>query len=357
MKNHSHSKYDAVCNSNTPDIVSFEDEKSISDDLGGGARPRLDWVDALRALAMLLVIYGHRVSDWIGYFVFTSPIKIPLFFAITGYIFSGGSGDTKLFFRKLFRTIIVPWLVLAIVPYLVATPIKGLPFLWRHVRDILVGADYWYMPCCITAEIFWFFILKSCKKTWQVAVSSLVLFTSGLAIYSHQILSVFMINRAMTVQVFLFIGWLLKKYEEHIMEKFGKVWALVVGGCIYLGLGILSLTLYPGEVIDVHLCEYYNHFICQLMIWIGIYSLFILASKYIRNYPKCLLLIGQNSLVIYMLHSFATRVWVKVFSVLHLPVNRLTNMLLTAGVCAICLLISILINRFLPELMGKKRKS
>lgn len=44
---------------------------------------RKDWIDALHALAMILVIYGHRVPEWSEYFVFTSPIKIPLFFAIT----------------------------------------------------------------------------------------------------------------------------------------------------------------------------------------------------------------------------------------------------------------------------------
>lgn len=41
---------------------------------------RKNWIDALRGLAMLFVLYGHLVHGWNEYFVFTSAIKIPLFF-------------------------------------------------------------------------------------------------------------------------------------------------------------------------------------------------------------------------------------------------------------------------------------
>lgn len=322
-----------------------------------GEKKRKDWVDALRALAMILVIYGHRVPNWSEYFVFTSPIKIPLFFAITGYVFNRADGDVITFLKKLLRTIVIPWLVLAIVPYLVATPIKGFSFLLSHVKAIILGNEYWYMPCCIAAEIIWFFILKSFKKSWQVAVSAVVLFVAGIILYNHQILSAFMVNRALAVQLFLLIGWLFRKYEGSIVERIGKAWILGVGGAIYIALGILSLVLYPGQVMDVHLNEYYNHAICQLMIWIGIGTLFVLAAVVIKKYPKWWVLIGQNTLVIYLFHSFAVRVGVKVFSIVHLPVNRLSNVLLTAVVTAACLSISLLINRFLPELMGKKRRT
>lgn len=319
-------------------------------------KKRKDWVDALRALAMILVIYGHRVPGWSEYFVFTSPIKIPLFFAITGYVFNRADGDVVTFLKKLLRTIVIPWLALTIVPYLAATPIKDFSFLRNHVKSILLGNEYWYMPCCIVAEIIWFFVLKTIRKTWQVIVSVVVLYIVGIVFHNHQILSAFMINRAMAVQLFFLIGWLFRKYEVTIIERLGKAWALGVGGGIYIALGILSLVLYPGQVMDVHLNEYYSHVICQLMIWIGIGTLFALAAV-IKKYPKWWVMIGQNTLVIYLFHSFAVRAGVKAFNVIHLPVNRMTNILLTAIATAVCLSISLLINRFLPELMGKKRRT
>ena len=51
-------------------------------------RSRKEYIDVLRALAMFFVILGHQVRGDTKYFVFTSPIKIPLFFFITGYVFN-----------------------------------------------------------------------------------------------------------------------------------------------------------------------------------------------------------------------------------------------------------------------------
>ena len=165
-----------------------------------------------------------------------------------------------------------------------------------------------------------------------------------------------MINRAMTVQVFLLIGWLFRKYGELIKEQAGKTWLLFGGSAVYIALGVLSVIIYPGEVLDVHLNKYYNYVFCQLMIWIGIGILFVFASKHIQKYPKWWVLIGQNTLVIYLLHSFVVKAGIKAFSLLHLPVNRMTNILLTVIVISVCLRISLLIKKFIPVLMGKKRK-
>lgn len=51
-------------------------------------KKRLDWIDALRALAIFLVILGHCAPNCYTYFLFTSPLKMPLFFVITGFVFN-----------------------------------------------------------------------------------------------------------------------------------------------------------------------------------------------------------------------------------------------------------------------------
>ena len=57
------------------------------------AEQRKDWIDVLRAIAVLFVIYGHMGRGMWLYYVSTSPIKIPLFFAISGYLFNERDGD------------------------------------------------------------------------------------------------------------------------------------------------------------------------------------------------------------------------------------------------------------------------
>ena len=318
---------------------------------------RKEWVDALRALAIVLVVYGHRVPEWNGYFVFSSPIKIPLFFAITGYVMKGGDSiDIKVFFQKLFRTLVIPWLVLSIVPYLISIPIKGISYFEEHFLNILSGKEYWYMPCCIFAEIIWFFILKSIKKTWQIVIIAYLFFALGVFLSRYDNLSILMINRALAVQIYLLIGWVYRKYESKILNYNKKIYLISLGICVYLGLGILSRAMYPGEKINIHHTEYYNHVLCQSMIWIGVIILFVGAGHYVPKFPKIWTMIGQNTLVIYLYHYWIVKIAIKIFNRVNMPINRVTNIFLTAFVCITCLLISISINRILPELMGKSRK-
>ena len=320
-------------------------------------KERKEWVDVLRSIAMILVVYGHRTPGWTEYFVFTSPIKIPLFFAVTGYVFNGTKGDFSTFFRKLWRTVIVPWLVITCLPYLLASPIKGIDFLKENLIDVLTGVNYWYMPCCIAAEILWFWILKLVKPMWKIGLLTAVMFALGIILNAHGILSVFMINRALTVQVFLYIGYLLRVYETEIVNKLNRKFVLAGAIAIYFAFGVLTMKLYPGQCLDVHMCRYYNILICGIMIWIGIYVLAVLISKRISKYPRLLVLIGQHTLVIYLLHKYLVIVYEKGLSIFHITNNRLTNVFLTLIVCLTGAMISLAINRFVPELMGKKRNS
>ena len=228
----------------------------------GRIKTRKEWVDLLRAIAMILVVYGHRVADWTEYFVFTSPIKIPLFFAITGYVFNGANGNFKAFINKLCRSLVIPWLVIAGLPYIIATPIKGLSFLESKAIALLTGENYWYMPCCILAEIIWFFVLKKTKSLWSTGVTAVILFVIGKMLYEFDMFSVFMINRALSVQFFLFMGRLYYVYEKKVVRSFVDMVPLIGGGIIYILFGILFTFLYPGQNMDVHLYVYHNVFIC-----------------------------------------------------------------------------------------------
>ena len=67
---------------------------------------RKEWIDGLRALAMLIVMTWHISnginSQWL-FSLITAPIMIPLFFSITGYVFNDCEGNQKLFYTKLFK--------------------------------------------------------------------------------------------------------------------------------------------------------------------------------------------------------------------------------------------------------------
>ena len=77
---------------------------------------RLGWVDALRAFALVLVAWGHiRSKQNTDFFLLTSLVKIPLFFAITGFVFNDRNLQWRSLLKKAIFRIVIPWFVCSLV--------------------------------------------------------------------------------------------------------------------------------------------------------------------------------------------------------------------------------------------------
>ena len=321
-------------------------------------KKRKEWVDALRALAIFFVIYGHLVKGWTAYYVFTSPIKICLFFAISGYVFKYDRVKEGEFYYSLFRKLIIPWLVFSLLPYAIAIPIKGVSFFYARFVTVITGkSTLWYMPCCIIAEIIWHYLNRFIKKEGVLIIASLVFFALGLFLGKCGLLDLLMINRAMAVQAFLVIGSVYKKHEEYLLEKLGKPQYVCLGFFVYVILGIITMVFYPGQNLDVHTNKYYNFTICGLMILIGIVVIFIIFEKYIKKYPPIVTLVGQNTLVIYICNNLVISVIRFVSKRTGLPYDGIFPGLITAVIaCVACTVLSLLTKKLMPEIFGIKRR-
>lgn len=317
---------------------------------------RKGWVDALRGLAILLVIYGHNIRDMHEFFVFTSPFKMPLFFAITGYVFVlSEKSSVNSFFSQLFRKIFIPWMILGLLPELIRIPSCGVSNVFDTFLKLLSGEYLWFMPCFFIGEIIWYFTLRLCKKTVYIATTTFVLFAIGLVLHHCGILNYAMFNRALAVQPFFLIGYIFRNNESYFTKiKWG--W-LIAGIVLYVGLSFLSMFLFPGESIDVHLNQYYNLPYCLLLIFLSCFLLFTIASKSGFNSPV-MSFIGQNTLVLYIWHPYLIMVLIKVLSLigLDIPYNWWTALVKVAWSCVLGGACAILLNRFLPVAVGKTKK-
>ena len=320
---------------------------------------RKEWVDLIRALAMFFVIFGHIIGWVPAYFVYTSPIKIPLFFVITGYVFNYERKSTVDFLKNLFFKLIIPWLVLSIPFTFLKLSTGNLSDVLKEIKYILTGVTIWYMPCCIVAEIIWFFINKYGKSKFQIIFSALVIF--GLGIYTGymDVLNVAMINRAMVVQFFILLGYLYK-VEEKKIDNIGWVFIIALVS-IYIAMGIISLIIWPNTCLDVHVNRYYNYPFCFAMITLGCFLVFIIFQKLFTenniSLPHILIFLGQNTLVYYLLHNQNLRLITFVFQKMNLQMSSwmliIIELVLTYLLCGIE---AAAINRFIPQILGRKSK-
>lgn len=316
------------------------------------------WLDELRGIAMILVIFGHFCPEWSEYFVFTSPIKIPLFFAITGYCFNFRDGDALSWIRNILRKLVFPWLILSLVWFKVFVAlIKGdVTACMNYVVAFISGKTLWYMPCCIVAEVLHFAVLKvSQNRTKFEVLYSAVLAVVGFGLSSFGIGDFMLINTAMIVQIYVEIGTLLKQWIQKARGANNVSKESVILMAVYIILGCISMMCYPGKAMDVHTNAYHNIALLLCMVIIGVSALFLSFSRSsVRN--RILSFIGQNTLVFYMLNPYA----VKILNIISrkagviVPKNLLGFLVETACVCLICATFSILINKGCPWILGKK---
>ncbi len=80
---------------------------------------RIDWIDTLRGLAMYFVVWGHCQKNYNFIRKYIYHFHMPIFFFISGLTF--GDSDKipfKVFAKKKFKSLVIPYFVMNIVCYI-----------------------------------------------------------------------------------------------------------------------------------------------------------------------------------------------------------------------------------------------
>jgi peptidoglycan/LPS O-acetylase OafA/YrhL len=232
-------------------------------------------------------------------------------------------------------------------------PFKGIDDVFLTFLDMLSGKELWFFPCFIIGEIIHFFVRKNCRSILGIAITSTIFCLVGLFAHKHGVLNYAMINRAFTVQPFFLIGYFFRVYESDFIKL---RWELIAGLLIvYIVLCCLSMVLFPGKTLDVHLNQYYNIPYCFLQVFLGCFILFTAASK-AEIKSSFMSFIGQNTLVLYIWHAYAIAILIKVISFAGwtMPFNWWMALIMVLWSCLVCGICAIFLNRYLPFFVGKK---
>jgi len=166
-----------------------------------------------------------------------------------------------------------------------------------------------------------------------------------------------MINRGMAILWLLVLGLLIRKYEPYLVTYIRKYMILL--SVLFLVMGSVFMYLYPGEFYDVKWNRYYFIPLTWGMIILGILIAFSMFSN-VKHIPKWIVLVGQNTLAIYMLHGYVLFAFRKLLAISGFNSNilfPLVAVLGTCSACVCCLAFSLLANIYLPEIVGRKRKT
>ena len=99
------------------------------------SRKRIEWIDCVRAVSMMLIIVGHTYTAGFWQHLIYA-INVPIFFVLSGYL-----TRRKTIVRTAkagIRTLLVPYGVTALIIFLLS-----LISLHRHVPG-MITTDHWY---------------------------------------------------------------------------------------------------------------------------------------------------------------------------------------------------------------------
>lgn len=330
------------------------------------AKTRLTYIDIARGIAILLVVIGHMNQFYRNNLDISNPqmlsfiytLHIPLFFIISGMLFSEKSfkdvSFTKFLIKKI-KTLIVPYLFLDITGGLFNVFVYSDVTL-VNIKNVVVntltlhcnvGAN-WFISALFIGEIILYFFMKFYMPIYKYIAWIPFLLINVFYPFSHWInIAV----RGVIAFTFILLGYYLKEFFK---SDLNKRWYMIL-----ISLVITYMVSKFNGQIDVWGSTIGNPFLCVLGGLAGSYAV-IGISKLISS--KLLVFIGQNTMTMMGTHMILIFfIWPLLSKSIFAAFPSLTTsavgaVLFFAIVIAVDLPIMYLYDRFIPFLIGKPSK-
>lgn len=332
---------------------------------------RIMWVDELKGFAIILVMCGHAIfPDLLKGELYS--FHIPLFFFLSGYVFSIRKyNGFREFLKSKVRSLIIPLLSFSIFifvfDFIVKYLILGIYDLKRvlfeipgfviQIRGTFLGGSIWFLPCLFITEIMFYFIIKVTKnKNIKILLSIIICAIVGY-IYFRYInkLLPWSIDAALTAVFFLGLGYLSKNCEM-IIDKIIDIKMAIILVVINVVSAYLNYQIL-GEHVDLYACKQGNVLLYYISAISGIYM--CISIKRLLQTSDILTRIGKNSLIYYCMHG-------SIFTIFTAVITSFTNIescnfvkglvigsIMVVLAAIIIWFVSDFINRKCPFILGK----
>ncbi len=251
---------------------------------------RIKWIDYAKTFAIYAVLVIHTHCD-VGVTKICNAIALPLFFFISGYLFSFERHKTfRPFLYKRFRQLIIPYLWINVVAYLFWIVIG------RHFGEDATSGLAWHEPLVGIA------LGIGPKLTHDIPLWSLLSFFVVEMIYywAYRALP----RNGVWAIFFLMISWLMGIYHEYT-SALPLTFAPVMSGLFFYTLGqtfksrdlltkfatninlitilaILGLFVFISEInseVNFYICQYGNFLLFVSAALLGIISIIMLSIR------------------------------------------------------------------------------
>ena len=329
------------------------------------AKNRIEWIDAMRAVAIVMVLLSHYDGGRLS--VFANRSCVQMFFFISGIFAFGGRYTLPQYVKKQAQSLLVPYGIFAAVNiafYFVfnpSTPAKellayGVNFVFARRNEVMVAA-MWFLPCLFFTSIVYKAIVVLLKKQRYIvplcfAVSAVFKLWFEAPVY------VFSINQGFKYLIYIALGGLIAPYFKRIKKAWKRLpqsyrnvgMVLFAVDCVYiLRLYIKGYVFWPQAIWALSLVYFINVVMCIV---------FVLVLAMLLEKIKPVVWIGQNTLGFCCLENINRALLNTAMSVVgfgFVPDSEIKAFVHVAGAMCIGCAVIWIINRFCPQILGKKK--
>ncbi len=265
------------------------------------ATNRLEWVETLKCIGIVVVILGH-ISSPLSSFIYSW--HMPFFFIIAGFFLKVDLSPI-LFFKKEFYRLMIPYFIFSLLAIFIES-IKRLvlnrdmlnwndvlqgTLLWMDINTLSDTYAFvlWFLPALLFARFSVYLVIRYIQFNWFRWFTLFLLFFLGIYIELP-----FAIDEGLNAALFVYIGWCLFKEDNNFL-----ILGCIMLGCLYLFFGIPSLDMasksYQNPLLNI--------------IWSVSFSyLIITAIRTLDINPRLILIWGGNTMLLFIIHPYTNNI-------------------------------------------------
>lgn len=213
-------------------------------------------IDTMRGIGAFCVMWAHVGVGGI-YGTIISPIMLPVFFFVSGYLLKPEL-KVKKFIKTRLLSLLFPWIIISYVEaYCNVSDIRRMLKNAGVIKEIgiectkriLMGSAVWFVPALLVSLTIGYGIIKICGR-WQsaMAVSLMICALTYFWLRDTEVLKIWNISCALINQIFIVAGYYIRRCtdREGIAKKIVEHWAWII---VYTVEVVVFMNFLRGRVL------------------------------------------------------------------------------------------------------------
>ncbi len=272
---------------------------------------RIKWIDTAKGIGILCVLLGHVNYPYLQTIIYT--FHMPLFFFLSGFLFSGNKYNTTAFIKNKIRTLVVPyyfWAFFYFIPIdIIFRLINDKNIDFSSYKDFIIMGrkeTIWFLGAMFCVSIIMYFLAKFLKNNiYFILFFSAIMFIIFAVYYYFGGKALwFNLDVAFMALPFFALGYYLSMRRQ-VLEKINKITPFLFICLIFLFLSINFIVGYLNKKIssvkvDMSQNSYGNLILMFVSAIAGIIVVVLISQKI---HFKFISYLGQNSIIYFIMHQ------------------------------------------------------